>query len=168
MIHVVLFEPEIAQNTGNIMRTCAASGVSLHLVEPTGFVMDDRRFRRSVMDYGTLLHWTKHVDLEHCLSSLPNASIYPITRYGQQVYSAPDFTSSSDVVLVFGKESTGLPKSFLQAHASQTLRIPMIPDARSLNLANSVALVLYEVLRQQGYPGLSDHEVLKGANWLFQ
>lgn len=168
MLHIVLFEPEIPQNTGNIMRTAAASGCVLHIIEPTGFILDDKRMKRSVMDYQEQLIMEVHDDLEAFYKTV-TGEIFYVTRYGQHVYSEANFSSvDHDIYLMFGKESTGIPKLVLRDHLDHCLRIPMAAQARSLNLANCVALVTYEALRQQGFPGLSRAEVQKGADWLEQ
>lgn len=167
MIHVVLYEPEIPQNTGNIMRTCAAVGASLHLIEPLGFILDEKAVRRSAMDYQRQLTLIRHDDWETFLHEKGSGPLFFLSRYGQKRHSDCDFTAiQDDVYLVFGKESTGIPKVILKEHFDHAFRVPMLPDARSLNLSNTVAIVVYEVLRQYGYPHLSDHEVLKGKDFI--
>lgn len=166
MIHVVLYEPEIPQNTGNIMRTCVATGAHLHLIEPLGFKLDEQKVRRSGLDYR----------LDAFVSVYPNyedftaknlGMYYFITRYGQKAPSSVDFSQTiENIYLIFGKESSGIPKSILKAYKEQCLRLPMVESARSLNLSNTVAIVVYEVLRQLDYPGLSKVEVIKGVDWL--
>lgn len=166
MIHIVLFEPEIPQNTGNIMRTAMASLCHLHIIEPTGFTLDDKRMRRSVMDYDRQLNYTVHATYEAFLETM-NGELYFITRYGQHCYSDVDFKAiKRDIYIMFGKESTGIPKEILQSNLDHCLRIPMVSSARSLNLSNCVALVDYEIQRQLGFPDLSPVEVLKGADWI--
>jgi len=166
MIHVVLFEPEIPQNTGNIMRTCVATGAMLHLIEPLGFKLDEQKVRRSGLDYRLDLFVRTYPDYSAFERENKGTYLF-ITRYGKQAPSAYDFaTVEGDIYLVFGKESTGIPKDILRPNQDRCLRLPMIPSARSLNLSNTVAIVVYEVLRQLGYPGLSGVEVLKGEDWL--
>lgn len=166
MIHVVLYEPEIPQNTGNIMRTCVATGSMLHLIEPLGFKLDEQKVRRSGLDYRLDLFVKTYPDYDHFCQANPG-SYWFVTRYGQQAPSQIDFKAiNEDIYLIFGKESTGIPKGILRPHQDHCLRLPMIASARSLNVSNTVAIVVYEVLRQLGYPNLSGVEVLKGKDWL--
>lgn len=166
MIHVVLFEPEIPQNTGNIMRTCVATGSQLHLIEPLGFTLDEQKVRRSGLDYRLDLFVHTYPNFEE-FQHQNTGVFYYITRYGQQAPSSIDFKVPNEAIyLIFGKESTGIPKDILRAHKETCLRLPMVSSARSLNLSNTVAIVVYEVLRQLDYPGLSGVEVLKGQDWL--
>lgn len=168
MIHIVLYEPEIPQNTGNIMRTCAAFGMHLHLIEPLGFYMDEKHLRRAGMDYRDRTQWKVHRSWQDFLDQA-DGELYFVTRYGERTPDSFDFTDTEkEIYLVFGRESTGIPKEILAAHYEACMRIPMLPDTRSLNLSNCAALVAYEVLRQQGYPGLSRSEVLKGKDYLFR
>lgn len=167
MIHVVLYEPEIPQNTGNIMRTCVAIGARLHLIEPLGFKLDEQRIRRSGMDYIDDLVYEVHPNFEAYLAKYPMPT-WMITRYGMKTPYETDLKSSGDVFVMFGKESTGIPKSILSAHLERCLRLPMVASARSLNLSNAVAVVMYELLRQNGFEGLSSREVLKGEDWLLK
>lgn len=168
-IHIVLFEPEIPQNTGNIMRTCVAIGATLHIIEPMGFIFDNKKLKRSGMDYIDQLDLVFHDDYASFLSQM-NGKLYFITRYGKNVYSDVVFNDASDepIFLMFGKESTGIPLPILRSHQDVCLRIPMVETARSLNLSNCVALVAYECLRQLNFEGLSVVEVQKGENWLDQ
>ena len=166
MIHVVLFEPEIPQNTGNIVRTCAAFHATLHLIHPLGFIFSQKEFRRSMMDYDKLVTIIEHDDLESFLTSV-NGRIYYITRYGQHTPDQVDLRADNqDIYLMFGKESTGLPLALLAQHQEDCIRIPMAPNARSMNVSNTVAIVLYEAIKQNDYIGCSKMEVLKGADWL--
>ena len=166
MIHVVLYEPEIPQNTGNIMRTCVATGAHLHLIEPLGFKLDEQKVRRSGLDYRLDAFVTVYPNYEDFIAK-NTGSYYFITRYGQKAPSSVDFSQTTeDIYVIFGKESSGIPKSILSAHKEQCLRLPMVESARSLNLSNTVAIVVYEVLRQLDYPGLSKVEVIKGKDWL--
>lgn len=168
MIHVVLFEPEIPQNTGNIMRTCASAGAVLHLIEPLGFNYDDKRVKRAVMDYGELLEVHRHQSWSDFLA-ITQGPLFFLTRYGQHNHSDFDFKAvEADIYLVFGKESTGIPKAILQTDLDRCFRIPMVADARSMNLSNTVAIAVFEVLRQKAYAGLSQFEVQKGADFIKQ
>jgi tRNA (cytidine/uridine-2'-O-)-methyltransferase len=168
MIHIVLYEPEIPQNTGNIMRTCVATNATLHLIKPLGFKLDEQRIRRSGMDYIDDLTYFVYENFEEFLQKV-SGEIFYITRYGKKTPYQVDYTQvNGDIILVFGKESTGIPKAILRDHLDLCLRLPMVKTARSLNLSNSVAIVIYEVLRQLDFPGLSSVEVLKGEDWLTQ
>jgi tRNA (cytidine/uridine-2'-O-)-methyltransferase len=152
-MHVVLLEPEIAPNTGNIARICAATNTSLDLIEPLGFKLDDAQLKRAGMDYWQQVQWQRWVNWPNFCSALPNsAQLWFIESSGPRVYSEASFTRGD--YLVFGRETAGLPKALLQANPERWLRIPMFnARARSLNLSNCVALVLFEALRQQGFPG---------------
>lgn len=166
MIHVVLYEPEIPDNTGNIMRTCAASGATLHLIEPLGFIWDDKRVKRSVMDYDQYMTLERHIDWESFLETVQGPMFF-LTRYGEKVHSDFNYQEiEEDIYLVFGKESSGIPKEILKANFDHSFRIPMSENARSMNLANTVAIVVFEVLRQKNYEGLSRYEVQKGKHFL--
>ena len=152
-MHVVLLEPEIAPNTGNIARLCAATRTSLHLIEPLGFKLDDAQLKRAGMDYWQHVDWQRWADWPSFYSALPeSARLWFIESSGQRVYSEATFTLED--YLVFGRETAGLPAPLLRANAERWLRIPMFnAKARSLNLSNCVALVLFEALRQQGFAG---------------
>lgn len=165
-VHLVLYEPEIPQNTGNIMRTAMATNSQLHLIEPLGFVYDDKRIKRSGMDYIDQIEISRHDNWEAFLQTV-KGELYFVTRYGEKTHSDFKFNKTKgDIYLVFGKESTGIPLEILASHLDKCMRIPMAANARSLNLANSVALVAYEVYRQLDYPDLSLVETQKGADWL--
>lgn len=152
-LEIVLVEPEIPQNTGNIARTCVATGTKLHLVEPLGFQIDNKQLKRAGLDYWFDLDLTLWPNLETLLRQTdPQTMIYYATTKGGQIYCQPKFPDN--VMLVFGKETRGLPESLLLAHPERCLRIPMQTGQRSLNLSNAVAIMAYEVLRQQGFPGL--------------
>ena len=153
MIDIVLVEPEIPQNTGNIARTCVAAGARLHLVEPLGFQIDDRQVKRAGLDYWFDLDLTIWPDLNSCLRSFYGRDIFYATTKADITYADASYTKDS--VILFGKETKGLPEPLLLAHPERCIRIPMISSARSLNLANSAAIVLYEALRQHNFPGLS-------------
>ena len=152
MMHIVLVNPEIPQNTGNIARTCAATGAKLHLIKPLGFELSDRYLKRAGLDYWHMMTYEVHESWADFLAAYPDASLrYATTKapcdYCQVAYGPDDF-------LVFGRETKGLDEDLLANHYDRCVRIPMRADARSLNLSNSVAILLYEALRQQGFPGL--------------
>lgn len=147
--HIVLHQPEIPQNTGNIGRTCVAAGASLHLIGPLGFRLDEKSLKRAGMDYWKDLDVTVYDDCKDFLQKNPDAVIYYVTTKGKHVYSDVAYEPGS--YLMFGKESGGIPEEILKAHPESCVRIPMLDGARSLNLSNSVAIVLYEALRQQQF-----------------
>lgn len=151
-MHIVLVEPEIPSNTGNIARTCAATGCVLHLVRPLGFSTDDKYLKRAGLDYWSLVDIRYHDSLEEVWAENPEATFYYASTKGGKRHS--DMSYQPDSFLVFGKETAGLPKSVIEANLETIIRIPMREEARSLNLANSVAIVAYEALRQVGFPGL--------------
>lgn len=152
-LNIVLVEPEIPQNTGNISRTCAATGARLHLVEPLGFRIDDRQLKRAGLDYWPLLDITYYKNLKDFFARNSGPYFYFSTK-AKQIHS--DIAYPDGAYLVFGKETRGLPEELLHAHPESCVRLPMIDrdEARSLNLSNSVAVGVYEVLRQWGYPGM--------------
>ena len=167
MIHVVLYEPEIPQNTGNIIRTCMATNSILHLIEPLGFSLDEKHLRRSGMDYIKDAKIYIHKSWDDFVKENPSDHYYFMTRYGHRPPTSFDFTKEKgDIYLVLGKESTGVDKYILKDHLDTCMRLPMVANARSLNLSNCTAIVVYEVLRQLGYPGLSWNEELKGEDFL--
>jgi len=153
-LNVVLVEPEIPQNTGNIARTCAATGSSLHLVKPLGFSIDDKHVKRAGLDYWSLLDLHVYENLEEFFQKNDISKFYFATTKGRQSYT--DFAFEEGAFLLFGKETAGLPKEILSKYPEKTMRIPMVKDerARSLNLSNSVAIIVYEVLRQLNFPEL--------------
>ncbi len=155
MLHIVLVEPEIPQNTGNISRTCAATGSKLHLIRPLGFEITERRVRRAGLDYWPLLELEIHDSLDELFRLYPEAAerLWLTTTKARRPYTEADYRG--ECWLFFGKETAGLPLWFRQAHASRCVRIPMRPEARSLNLSNAVAIVAYEALRQAGFPCLA-------------
>lgn len=165
MINIVLFEPEIPQNTGNIMRTCMAFACRLHLIGPLGFYMDEKHLRRAGMDYRGKVDYTVYDSWNDFLSE-NNGKFFYTTRYAKKDPSQFDFTSDEDIYLVFGKESTGIPKDILLENIDSCMRIPMVKEARSLNLSNCVSIVVYEACRQRGFAGLSSTEYLKGEDFL--
>lgn len=145
-MHIVLVEPEIPGNTGNIARLCAATGASLHLVRPLGFSVDDRYLKRAGLDYWHLVDIHYYDSVEEVIAAYPDAPRFLLTTHAHRSYTRVEYTKDS--LLIFGKESAGLPEAFRMAHEDECIRIPMVPEARSLNLANSVSIVLYEALRQ--------------------
>ena len=168
MIHIVLYRPEKPQNTGNIMRTCVAIHATLHIIGPITFSVDNKDLKRVGMDYVDDLKMEFHPTYEDFVKNNPDADIYYVTRYAKTVYSSYDFSKKAgDIYLMFGRESTGIPHDILRAHEDRLMRIPMVPEARSLNLSNCVALVTYEVLRQQKFPNLATEEAIKGPDFLF-
>ncbi|MDF9824727.1 tRNA (cytidine/uridine-2'-O-)-methyltransferase [Breznakia sp. PF5-3] len=168
MIHIVLYEPEIPQNTGNIMRTCLAMNCKLHLIEPLGFYLDEQHLRRAGMDYIKDVEYVKYADWDAFLEANPNGDKYFISRYAKKSPDEFSFSSKQDIYLVFGKESTGIPKNILKSYLDSCIRLPMVASARSMNLSNCVAIMAYEVNKQLGYPGLVKHETLKGEDFLDQ
>lgn len=163
MINIVLLEPEIPANTGNIGRTCVATGTRLHLIEPLGFSLSEKALKRAGMDYWPQLDVTTYVDYENFLTRNPDAKLYFATTKGQHIYSDAHF--EDNCYLVFGKESAGIPEEILKEHPDTCVRIPMIGETRSLNLSNSVAVVLYEALRQQGFAHMKTQGELHRLHW---
>ena len=152
MIHIVLVEPEIPQNCGNIARTCAVPGSRLHLIRPLGFDISERAVRRAGLDYWPMVDLHVYDDLAHFFRENPQPDLWLATTKAPQDYSKARF--SPDCWLFFGKETAGLPLDFREAYRERCIRLPMVNEARSLNLANSVAILTYEALRQNGFPGL--------------
>ena len=155
-MNIVLLEPEIPANTGNIGRTCVATGTKLHLIKPLGFSLDEKQLKRAGMDYWKDLDVTTYLDFEELLEKNPGAKIYYATTKAPQTYT--DVHYEEDCYIMFGKESAGIPEEILKANPDTCVRIPMIGETRSLNLSNSVAIVLYEALRQNQF----DHMKLQG------
>ena len=153
MLNIVLVEPEIPMNTGNIARTCAVTGCALHLIEPLGFDISDRSLKRAGLDYWPMVDLRVYRNLEHFFAENPNPDLWLATTKAPQDYTGATFRDNC--YLFFGKETAGLPEEFRLAHYDRCIRIPMRADARSLNLSNSVAILAYEALRQQGFPQLS-------------
>ncbi|WP_428637176.1 tRNA (uridine(34)/cytosine(34)/5-carboxymethylaminomethyluridine(34)-2'-O)-methyltransferase TrmL [Shewanella sp.] len=152
MFHIALYEPEIAPNTGNIIRLCANNGCQLHLIEPLGFDLEEKKLRRAGLDYSDLTRVTRHKDFESFLSVMAGKRIMACTTKGSRPHSEIAF--EKDDVLLFGPETRGLPMEIIESiPTSQRLRIPMAASSRSLNLSNSVAIISYEAWRQLGYPG---------------
>ena len=166
MINVVLYEPEIPGNTGNIMRTCVATGAKLHLIEPLGFVLNSSTIKRSGVNYIDKLEYTVYENWDDFLSK-NSGDFYYFTRYGHKPHSSFDYSDNTkDIYLIFGKESTGIPKEILKKDLDHCMRIPMTDNVRSLNLSNCVAICIYEVLRQQNYNDLLRDEPHKGKDYL--
>lgn len=166
MINVVLFEPEIPENTGNIMRTCAGTGAHLHLIRPLGFAMHDGIIKRSAVNYMDKVNYTLYDDFDDFCNKNPG-EYYFFTRYGKRAHSAIDYSNKeSNIYLIFGKESSGIPKEILRNYLDRCIRIPTSTDIRCLNLSNCVAIGVYEVLRQQDYLNLSRVEPFKGEDFL--
>lgn len=166
MINIVLYEPEIPENTGNIMRTCAATNSKLHLIEPFGFIFDTKRIKRSGVNYIDKVSYTTYLDFDDFLSK-NSGEFYYLTRYGTKTYSEINFTDKDkNIYLIFGKESTGIPKEILHNNLERCYRIPTSENVRALNLSNCVALVTYEVLRQQNFPELLRSDPFKGKDYL--
>ena len=155
-LNIVLFEPEIPANTGNIGRTCVATGTRLHLIEPLGFRLNEKEIKRAGMDYWSQLDVTRYMNFEEFLEKNPGAKIYMATTKAPNVYTEVNY--EPDCYIMFGKESAGIPEEILVNHKEDCIRIPMIGEIRSLNLSNSVAIVLYEALRQNNF----DHMCLEG------
>lgn len=168
MINVVLFEPEIPQNTGNIMRTCSALEMKLHLIEPLGFSLDEKHLRRSGMDYIHDLDYKIYPNWDTFYKDHQDGQYVYFTRYGMKSFDECVFDKTKDIYLVFGKESTGIDKQILKQNIDSCYRLPMRKDARSLNLSNCVAIGAYECLRQVGFGDLSDREVIKGEDFLLK
>ena len=168
MMHIVLVNPEIPQNTGNIARTCAATGAMLHLIKPLGFELSDKYLKRAGLDYWHMMTLEVHESWEDFLSEYPDARLHYATTKAPRDYCGAQFMDGD--FLVFGRETKGLDEDLLACNYDKCIRIPMRSDARSLNLSNSVAIVLYEALRQQGFPNLEGagrlhHTRPEGGEW---
>ncbi len=165
MINVVLYEPEIPANTGNIMRTCVATNTKLHLIEPLGFKLDSSNVKRCGVNYISDCQYQVYSNFDE-FKKQNVGDYYYVTRYGHKPHSDFNYDVSKNIYLIFGKESTGIPKKILSQNLNQCMRIPMTDKTRSLNLSNCVALVLYEVLRQNNYLDLLKDEPFKGNDYL--
>lgn len=163
MLNIVLHEPEIPANTGNIGRTCVATNTRLHLIEPLGFRLDEKSLKRAGMDYWGSLDVTTYIDYEDFLERNPGAKIYMATTKAPKVYTEVQY--EPDCYIMFGKESAGIPEEILVDNEDTCIRIPMNPEIRSLNLANSVAIVLYEALRQNDFHGMQMEGHLHRLQW---
>lgn len=163
MLNIVLHEPEIPANTGNIGRTCVATNTRLHLIEPLGFRLDEKNLKRAGMDYWESLDVTTYIDYADFLERNPGAKIYMATTKAPKVYTEVSY--EPDCYIMFGKESAGIPEEILVQHQEDCVRIPMVGDIRSLNLSNSVSIVLYEALRQNGFAGMNLEGHLHRLHW---
>jgi tRNA (cytidine/uridine-2'-O-)-methyltransferase len=162
-MHIVLHEPEIPSNTGNIGRTCVATGTKLHLIRPLGFSLDEKNLRRAGLDYWKDLDFSVYEDFEDFLSKNPGAHIYMATTKAHQTYAEVSY--GPDDYIMFGKESAGIPEEILVENEETCIRIPMLEGYRSLNLSNSVAIVLYEALRQNDFMSLKRNGELHRLHW---
>lgn len=162
-LNIVMVEPEIPQNTGNVARTCAATGARLHLVGPMGFTPDDKKLKRAGLDYWHLLDITYYDSLSDFFEKNKDGKFFYFSTKAQNRHT--DVSYPEKVYLVFGKETAGLPEKLLFDNAKSCVRIPMIDEARSLNLSNAVAIGVYEVLRQWDYPELLESGELRNYNW---
>lgn len=166
MINIVLYEPEIPGNTGNIMRTCAATNAKLHLIEPLGFSLDEKYIKRSAVNYLEFCDYKVYKNFDD-FKETNKGTYYYLTRYGKKPHTSFDYSDSNEnIYFIFGKESTGIPKEILKNDLERCMRIPMNEHVRALNLSNSVAVMTYEALRQQNYPNLSFVEPFKGEDYL--
>ena len=166
MINIVLYEPEIPGNTGNIMRTCAATNAKLHLIEPLGFSLDEKYIKRSAVNYLEFCDYKVYKNFDD-FKETNKGTYYYLTRYGKKPNTSFDYSDPNEnIYFIFGKESTGIPKEILKNDLERCMRIPMNEHVRALNLSNSVAVMTYEALRQQNYPNLSFVEPFKGEDYL--
>ncbi len=168
MLNVVLFEPEIPGNTGNIMRTCVATNTYLHLIKPLGFSLDEKYIRRSGVNYIDNCHYTVYENWQDFMDkNKDKGEFYFLTRYGHKPHTSFDYSDSSkNIYFVFGKESTGIPREILKPHIDRCMRMPMTDKVRALNLSNTVAIMVYEALRQQDYNDLLREEPHKSKNFI--
>ena len=162
-MNIILHQPEIPQNTGNIGRTCVATGTALHLIEPLGFRLDEKSIKRAGMDYWQHLEVHRYMNFQEFLEKNPNAKIWMATTKAKHTYSDVEFGEND--FIMFGKESAGIPEEILVDYEETCIRIPMLPEIRSLNLSNSVAIVLYEALRQQGFASMQLEGELHRLQW---
>ena len=162
-LNIVLFEPEIPANTGNIGRTCVATGTRLHLIEPLGFRLNEKSIKRTGMDYWEHLDVTRYMNFEEFLEKNPEAKIYMATTKGQHVYTEVNY--EPDCYIMFGKESAGIPEEILVDYEDTCVRIPMLSEIRSLNLSNSVSVMLYEALRQNSFSSMQLEGELHHLQW---
>lgn len=163
MLNIVLHEPEIPANTGNIGRTCVAAGARLHLIEPLGFRLGEKEVKRAGLDYWDKLDVRVYDNFQDFLEKNPGAKIYMATTKAQKTYA--DVSYEDECYIMFGKESAGIPEEILIEHEDTSVRIPMIEDIRSLNLSNSVAIVVYEALRQRGFEHMNTEGHLHRLHW---
>ena len=162
-LNIILYEPEMPGNTGNIGRTCVATGTKLHLIEPLGFRINDKTLKRAGMDYWDQLDVTRYDDWNDFMERNPKAKIYFATTKAKHTYTEVNY--EPDCFIMFGKESAGIPEEILVEHKEACVRIPMEGDIRSLNLGNSVAIILYEALRQNGFAGMNLEGHLHRLEW---
>lgn len=168
MVNIVLYEPEIPENTGNIMRTCAATNAKLHLIRPLGFALQTSVVKRSGVNYLDKVNYTLYDDYNDFVKKNPG-EYYFFTRYGKKCHSEFDFSDrDKNIYLIFGKESTGIPKEILRKNLDRCIRIPCSDNVRCLNVSNSVAIAVYEVMRQQDYPELKRTEPFKGEDYIIE
>lgn len=162
-MHIILHQPEIPANTGNIGRTCVATGTSLHLIEPLGFRLNEKEIKRAGMDYWEKLNVTRYINFSEFKEKHPGAKIWMATTKAHKVYTEAEF--GPEDFIMFGKESAGIPEEILVDYEETCIRIPMLSEIRSLNLSNSAAIVLYEALRQQNFESMQLEGVLHRLNW---
>lgn len=163
MLNIVLHEPEMPANTGNIGRSCVITGARLHLIEPMGFNLSEKMLKRAGLDYWPRLDVTTYADYDDFLTKNPDARIFYATTKAKHRYTDVEFHDGD--YIMFGKESAGIPEEILIKHPDQCIRIPMLPEERSLNLSNSVSIILYEALRQLDFKGLEDEGELHRLHW---
>ncbi|MGN0473157.1 MAG: tRNA (cytidine(34)-2'-O)-methyltransferase [Lachnospiraceae bacterium] len=163
MLHIVLHQPEIPQNTGNIGRTCVATGTALHLIEPLGFRLDEKAVKRSGMDYWQHLDLHRYMNYSEFCSRNPGARVWMATTKAKYIYTEVEYGPND--YIMFGKESAGIPEEILVENEEHCIRIPMLPTIRSLNLSNSVNIILYEALRQQNFAGMQRAGELHRLHW---
>ncbi|MCR5790267.1 MAG: tRNA (cytidine(34)-2'-O)-methyltransferase [Lachnospiraceae bacterium] len=163
MIHIVLLEPEIPANTGNIGRTCVATGARLHLIEPLGFHLDEKSLKRAGMDYWGQVDYRRYINFEDFREKNGDPRLFMATTKARRTYC--DVSYGEEPYILFGKESAGIPEELLTAHEEECVRIPMLGETRSLNLSNAVAIVLYEALRQTGFKGMRTEGELHRLQW---
>ena len=156
--HVVLYEPLMPANTGNIARTCAGTNTVLDLIEPLGFQIDNKKMKRAGLDYWDKLDIEEHISFKEFLNTYKpeEHNMFFVTTKGKHVYSEPNFKEMEEIFVLFGKETKGLPEDILQKYIDKTIRIPMRPTLRSLNLSNSVSIVVYDICRQKEFEGLEE------------
>ncbi|MGI6329592.1 MAG: tRNA (cytidine(34)-2'-O)-methyltransferase [Bacilli bacterium] len=165
MINIVLYQPEIPQNTGNIMRTCLGGEAKLHLIKPLGFSLNDKYLKRSGLDYFKEIDYELYENYDEFCSK-NKGTFYFITRYGKKLPTSFSYVSKENIYFIFGSESRGVPKNILQENINNCIRIPITTKIRTLNLSNCVSIMIYEALRQQDYEGLSLVEPFKGSDYL--
>lgn len=162
-MNIVLHQPEIPANTGNIGRTCVATGTKLHLIEPLGFRLDEKQIKRAGMDYWEHLNYERYINYEDFKKKNPGAKVYMATTKAHKMYTEAEF--GPDDYIMFGKESAGIPEEILVENEDMCIRIPMLSEIRSLNLSNSVSIVLYEALRQNGFQSMQTEGELHHLEW---